>query len=89
MIPKEVWIEIGQETAEAVRYIPAGFIRVLGNIANDVSNFTVESWSFWFMYIAPIVLKVSVPKEEILQAHVRICKHHEDDDQVRDHAQGD
>ena len=57
MIPKEAWIEIGQETTEAIKYIPAGFIHVLGNIAHDVSNFTVESWSFWFMYIAPIVLK--------------------------------
>ena len=64
VIPKEAWIEIGRETAEAVRYIPATFVRVLGNIANDVSNFTAESWSFWFMYIAPIVLKDRFPKKK-------------------------
>jgi hypothetical protein len=63
VIPKERWIEIGQETAEAVKNIPAAFVRVLGNIANDTSNFTAESWAFWFMYIAPIVLKGRLPKK--------------------------
>ena len=52
-----IWEEIGEETATAVKTIPAAFVRVLGNIAEDRSQFTAESWGFWFMYVAPIVLQ--------------------------------
>jgi hypothetical protein len=52
-----IWEEIGNETANAVKTIPATFVRVLSNIAYDRSQFTAESWAFWFMYIAPIVLR--------------------------------
>ena len=52
-----VWEEIGEETANAVKTIPAAFVRVLSNIADDRSHFMAESWGFWFMYIAPIVLR--------------------------------
>jgi hypothetical protein len=56
-IPDDVWEEIGAETADAVKDIPAAFVRALGNIAHDRSNFTAEAWGFWFMYLAPIILK--------------------------------
>src|ERR1700722_3485310 len=56
-IAPNVWEEIGAETAEAVKDIPAAFVRVLGNIAEDRSTFTAESWAFWFIYLAPILLK--------------------------------
>jgi hypothetical protein len=55
-IATHIWEEIGRETAEAVQHIPANFVRVLQNIATDQSHFTAESWMFWFVYIAPIVL---------------------------------
>jgi hypothetical protein len=53
----KIWGEIGRETAAAVKDIPASFVRVLGNIAEDRSMFTAESWGFWLMYVAPIVLR--------------------------------
>jgi hypothetical protein len=56
-IAAEVWEEIGRETAAAVKDIPAAFVRVLGNIATERSNFTVESWGFWFIYLAPILFQ--------------------------------
>lgn len=57
------WKEIGQETARAVKNIPASFVRVLGTIGEKASGFTAESWAFWFMYVAPIVLKGRFPKK--------------------------
>jgi hypothetical protein len=57
LIPPHIWQEIGQETAAAVEHIPASFVRVLGNISEDRSIFTAESWGFWFMYLAPILLR--------------------------------
>ena len=56
-ISEDVWKEIGRETAEAVKDIPAAFVRVLGNIAEDRSSFTAESWGFWYMHVAPIVMR--------------------------------
>jgi hypothetical protein len=32
-------------------------VRVLGNVATDRSTFTAESWGFWFMFLAPHLLK--------------------------------
>ena len=52
-----IWQEIGHETAAAVQDIPASFMRVLSNIASDRSLFTVESWCFWFVHLAPILLE--------------------------------
>jgi hypothetical protein len=55
-IAPHVWDQIGTETAEAVKSIPAAFVRVLPDIARDWSSFTAESWCFWFLYLAPTLL---------------------------------
>lgn len=57
VIPSHIWKIIGMETVAAVRDIPAAFVRSLGNIAEDRSHFTAEGWAFWFIYLAPILLK--------------------------------
>ncbi|KIJ19296.1 hypothetical protein PAXINDRAFT_7793 [Paxillus involutus ATCC 200175] len=56
-IAPQVWELIGDEMAASVASIPSTFMRVLPNIANGLSNLTAESWGFWFMHIAPIVLQ--------------------------------
>lgn len=53
-IPDAVWEIIWQETADAVRHIPAGFVRVLGS---NPAYFTAEAWCFWIVYLAPALLK--------------------------------
>ena len=56
-IASEVWDQIGVETAEAVKSIPATFVHVLPNIAMDHVAFTAESQCFWFLYLTPALLK--------------------------------
>lgn len=51
------WAAIGSETAKAIQFISSDFVRFMHNIAEDRSVFTAESYSFWFMYIAPHLLK--------------------------------
>ncbi|KAJ7642387.1 hypothetical protein DFH06DRAFT_1097627 [Mycena polygramma] len=53
-ISPDVWEEIWRETAEAVKDIPADFVR---SMADGPGKFTAESWCFWFIYMAPILLK--------------------------------
>jgi hypothetical protein len=57
IIPEHIWKQIGEETVDAVKDIPLAFVRSLGNIDNDQSNYTAEAWAFWFMYLAPFLLK--------------------------------
>jgi hypothetical protein len=56
-ISKELWDEIGNETERAVKDIPSSYVHVLPNIVKDRSYYTAETWTFWFIYVAPIVLK--------------------------------
>ena len=73
-IPADVWLQIGEETACAVSTLPSAFVRVLGNIAQDRSLFTAEAWGFWFMYLAPIVLKDRFSSDKFYK-HVLLLVH--------------
>ena len=56
-IPKAIWKKIGDETVAAMKQIPAAFVRLLGNLAEDQTTYNAEGWGFWFMYIGPALLK--------------------------------
>ena len=56
-IAPHIWEAIGQETAQASNTIPSAFWQQMPNIATEQYLFTVEDWSFWFLFIAPHVLK--------------------------------
>ncbi|KAJ7688114.1 hypothetical protein B0H17DRAFT_1135769 [Mycena rosella] len=62
------WAEIWQETAEAMKDMPSDFCR---SLAAGPSKFTAEAWCFWFVYMAPGLLKgrFSNPKY-----HVHACE---------------
>lgn len=64
IIPPHIWKEIGKETTHAVKDIPSAFVRSLGNIDESPGSYTAEGWAFWFMYIAPIVLRGRFEKQK-------------------------
>jgi hypothetical protein len=66
-IPANVWEEIWLETAEAIQHIPADFVR---SLVNGPGNFTAEAWCFWFVYMAPILLKGRFKNPKY---HVHLC----------------
>ncbi|KAG1849213.1 hypothetical protein F4604DRAFT_1687491 [Suillus subluteus] len=70
-IADHIWAKIGEETAAVIANIPAAFVRVLGNIADDHSNFTAKSWSFWIIYLAPTLLHGHFPKAKY---HKHLCE---------------
>jgi hypothetical protein len=57
IIPNHIWKQIGEETVATVRNMPAAFVQSLGNLAEDQTTYTAESWAFWFMHLGPILLK--------------------------------
>jgi hypothetical protein len=57
----EVWKSIGALTAQATKTIPSTFVGTIPNIAEDIKLFKAEAFSFWFQYLAPILLKGKLP----------------------------
>ncbi|KAJ7247743.1 hypothetical protein C8J57DRAFT_1240684 [Mycena rebaudengoi] len=52
-ISAEIWEEIWAETVDAVKDIPADFVR---SMTNGPGTFNTEAWCFWFVYLALILL---------------------------------
>ncbi|KAJ7224885.1 hypothetical protein C8J57DRAFT_1253129 [Mycena rebaudengoi] len=67
-IPDNAWVLIWQETADAVKHIPADFVHVLGNIP---AYYTAEAWFFWFIHLAPILLEGRFPDPKY---HTHLCQ---------------
>ena len=56
-IPKAVWEAIGEATAAAGSTIPSVYGCRVPSIAKDQSQYTAEMWSFWTLYLGPVVLR--------------------------------
>jgi hypothetical protein len=67
-IPADTWDLIWEETAAAVQHIPSDFVRVLGSTPG---YYTAEAWAFWFIYLAPILLKGRFPDTKY---HTHLCE---------------
>jgi hypothetical protein len=57
------WAAIGRLTGKAARTIPSAFVGTLPNIAEDGNLYKAEAYSFWFQYIAPVVLHGRLPDQ--------------------------
>ncbi|KAG8692847.1 hypothetical protein FRC08_009492 [Ceratobasidium sp. 394] len=57
LISRADWIAIGRETEASTNLLPSVFIRPLPNIQSSTHLYCGESWSFWLIYIGPIVLR--------------------------------
>jgi hypothetical protein len=56
-IAKSVWDAIGEGTAAAGSTIPSAFGCHATNIANDTSYYSADMYSFWTMYLGPVLLQ--------------------------------
>ena len=54
--PKQ-WKKIGSETAASAKTIPSSFGPHLPNIADSLSNISADMWSFWVLFVGPVVLQ--------------------------------
>ena len=55
--PSNVWEAIGEATATAGSTIPSVFGARPQNIAKYKSQYSAESWSFWTIYLGPVLLR--------------------------------
>jgi hypothetical protein len=56
-IPEDTWLQVGKETEAASALIPSPFCSKLPNIATDRRFYKAELYFFWFVYLAPLLLK--------------------------------
>ena len=56
IIPANVWSEICEIGSASGDTIPSQFGARVPNLNKECSHMTAEVWSFWVMYIAPIIL---------------------------------
>ena len=52
-----VWEAIGAATASASDTIPSAYSARLRSISDDRSTYTADNYSFWALYIGPILLQ--------------------------------
>jgi Transposase family tnp2 len=71
VISEEDWEEIGRLTEDSNRSIPASFCRLIPNIHKDQNLYTAEAYSFWFMHMAPTLLRGRF-KEECYYRHAML-----------------
>jgi hypothetical protein len=56
-LSKAVWEGIGARTASAFDTIPSAYGSRVPNIAKDRPNVSAEMWSFWAIYLGPVLLR--------------------------------
>lgn len=62
VIPNKTWKTIAKELKACSRTIPSKFVRSMPDLLTERSSFTAESWTFWMMYLAPILLVNRLPE---------------------------
>ncbi|KAJ7733997.1 hypothetical protein DFH07DRAFT_870901 [Mycena maculata] len=56
-LAKAVWEAIASQTAAASDTIPSAYGSRVPNIAKDRPNVSAEMWSFWTLYLGPVLLR--------------------------------
>nr|GAT43162.1 predicted protein [Mycena chlorophos] len=57
-LSERIWALIWRETSDAVATIPSAFSR---SLAGAPERFNAEAWCFWFLYLAPALLRNRLP----------------------------
>jgi hypothetical protein len=70
-----VWEAIGEATKLSGSTVPAVYATARPhNIAEDASASTADSWSFWTLYLGPVLLCGRFSKEQYYKHFVKLIK---------------
>ena len=79
IIPAHIWSEICKIGSASGDTIPLQFGARMPNIERECSHMTAEAWSFWVLFITPIVLRDHFTKSQYythfmkLVCLIRLC----------------
>ncbi|KAJ3498860.1 hypothetical protein NLJ89_g10165 [Agrocybe chaxingu] len=73
-LSKEVWEAIGSATAVSGDTIPSAYGARVPNIATDSTTCSAEMWSFWTLYLGPVLLRRRFQRPKYFQHFVRLVR---------------
>ncbi|KAJ6479116.1 hypothetical protein C8R45DRAFT_833107 [Mycena sanguinolenta] len=73
-LSKAVWEAIGARTASAFDTIPSAYGSRVPNIAKDRPNVSAEMWSFWAMYLGPVLLRRRFKKAKYFTHFIELVR---------------
>jgi hypothetical protein len=71
-LTETVWEAIGRATAASGSHIPSVYGNRMPNIAKDRSHFSAEMWSFWTLYLGPVLLNRRFQRPKYFNHFVRL-----------------
>ena len=74
IIPAKIWSEICKTGSASGDTIPSQFGARIPNLEKERSHMTAESWSFWVMYIGPIVLRNHFKKNRYYSHFMKLVR---------------
>lgn len=73
-ISRAIWEAIGEKTAAAGSTIPSAYGPRVPNIATEKSLFSAELWSFWTLYLGPVLLRNRFRRPKYHRHFVRLVR---------------
>jgi thiol-disulfide isomerase/thioredoxin len=70
----EVWEAIGEATAASGATIPSAYGARPQNVAQDKSACTADSWSFWALYLGPVLLRNRFRRDKYYDHFIELIK---------------
>jgi Transposase family tnp2 len=69
-----VWDAIGKATADSGATIPSAFAARPQNVADNKAACTADSWSFWALYLGPVLLRGKFLKNTYYNHFIKLVK---------------
>ncbi|KAJ7655446.1 hypothetical protein B0H17DRAFT_941344 [Mycena rosella] len=73
-LEKAIWEAIATRTAAASDTIPSAFGSRVPNIGKDRPNVSAEMWSFWTLYLGPVLLRRQFANEKYYSHFIALVK---------------
>ncbi|THU75867.1 hypothetical protein K435DRAFT_824675 [Dendrothele bispora CBS 962.96] len=73
-IDKGTWKAVGAATSASGPYIPSAFGAGPPNVADDKKAQTADSWSFWLLYLGPVLLEKSFKRRIYYSHYIKFVK---------------
>jgi hypothetical protein len=73
-LDKKVWEAIGRATAASGSTIPSAFGARPPNIESDKTACTADTWSFWMLYLGPVLLHHKFTHQKYYEHFIKLVK---------------
>jgi hypothetical protein len=72
--PKLIWDAIGEATAASGSTIPSAFSTRVPDITTHKTQYTAEMWSFWTLYLGPVLLRCRFHRQKYYTHFVQLVR---------------